>query len=509
MSQKAKVLYFSFYAVIIGYLIFIHYFSYKISIDAAIFNNILFNSLHGNIGFSSIEGINHFSMHFSPFLLILLPFYPLLSNYTLIIASYLSFLFSVIGVYFIVNQVSKNGKLSFLIGLTFICYAPFLHNIVWDFHEIILALPFFVFSFYLLMKNKVWLSLFLFMFTFLIKEETFLLGIAFGLYMFFFHRKKQGLWLVVFSVLGFILVVKFIMPVLFGGGQSNLLWERYDYLGSSLSVILTKILREPFSVFFPPFYMRKLIALICLFLPLFFLPFMSLSVLFIPLVTIAYSYFSKLPQLDYADHYALPVIPYIFIAYIFAMEKLNIFLKNKKLIIYGLTFFVLIFNMIFSLFSFYMRGSYERLKPLDNKKAFFSVVKLIPYDASVLTHSISSFYCSDRKNIYVTYNFNPADVAKYDPDYILINFRVVFYDGGERTNELDKRANNLKKIVFNSKYKPIFFENDVLLLSRQTLSNNDMKSNLSLFKEYDFNKYKNSNYLNFVPGFIKQIATKQ
>jgi len=485
------------YALVISVLISIHYNSYKVGSDTAIFNNIFYNSLHGRIGYSSIEGINHFSIHFSPLLLSFLPVYLIAGKWTLGIITFISFLFSASGIFLISKKIFKENKISFLIGLTFLLYAPVAHNIVWDFHENIIALPILIFSFYLLVLDRTLQSLLLFSLAFLVKEEMFLVGIFFGLYIFLFRNKKEGLFFSLISIVGFVSVTKVIMP-LFSVSGGHPLWGRYSHLGANYTEVVLGFFKNPQLYLFPPFYVRKLLSLLAFFIPLLFTPLIKISILFTPLITIIYSYISNVPHLDYADHNAISIVPYVFIAYIFSVKYIDDRLKNRT-ITKNILIIIFIINCIFTAFSFYMRGEFERLKPLSNKDSHIEAISLIPKGKSVFTNYVSSFFVSSRGEIFT--GVGGSSTEQITQEYILINFRYVYY--------FKDWVPDLQKLVFDPNYKPIFFKEDVLLLKRRKHLIDESSQIYEILDGYDVTKYKNYNQYNIVPTWIRWLATKE
>ena len=149
--------------------------------DLALYNQILWNNLHGYFFENSTSGSN-FVTHNSPFWLLLTPLYAILpAPETLLFLKTLFLALSIIPFYLIARDI-LNKQSALVLTCGFMLF-PFL--IAQNFsapHEVCFLPPFLLFSFYFFTKNRFgWFLLFLLL-CLSIKEHLSLLAIAYGFY---------------------------------------------------------------------------------------------------------------------------------------------------------------------------------------------------------------------------------------------------------------------------------------------------------------------------------------
>src|SRR3989338_4557621 len=172
-----------FYIIIFGFLNIMQYqncqnFNPQ---DLALYNQTLWNSLHGELLKNSTSGSN-FVTHNSPFLLLLVPFYAIFPHpLTLLILKTIFLAAAAIPFYLIVRD--QWGEKDSLLLVTGFMFYPFL--VAQNFaapHEICFLLVFLLFSYFFFLKKRFWMFLFFLAICLSVKEHMSLVAVMYGLY---------------------------------------------------------------------------------------------------------------------------------------------------------------------------------------------------------------------------------------------------------------------------------------------------------------------------------------
>ena len=366
--------------------------------DLGIFEQTFWNSVHGRFMYNTIEYSNHFAVHMSPIMILLLPIYYFFqSPYFLLIFQSIALGLGAIPLYFLAKKYI-NKKAGLVFAITYLIY-PSLHYInLYDFHPVSFAIPLLLFSLYFIEINKYSLASIFLLLSAMCKENITLAVSFIGIYIFFVKKRKFfGISVFLLSILWFIFSIMVIMP-LFGGNLARI--DRYSNLGSGFYDIMKNVI-NPF-VFFPTVFQgSKLIYLLKLFLPVSFLSLLYLPglVLLVPglsqnLLTNYYPQYSGIYQYDSI------LIPFIFILAVFGFGKI---LKRKKELINLFLMVILIVSIFsFTLFSpispFNFRDDF---RANDNCKTLNQIVGLIPENSSVTSNTYLLPHLAHRKEIYM------------------------------------------------------------------------------------------------------------
>ncbi|MDO8430262.1 MAG: DUF2079 domain-containing protein, partial [bacterium] len=355
----AILLYIVFFGVFTS---FRHYNFQSQAWDMGIFDQLFWNTTHGQFMQSSIEELpNHFGIHMSPFLFLLVPGYALFPTpYFLLIIQTIAIGLGAWPLYLLSKKILEKGTFSILIALGYLLY-PSLHWInIFDFHEIAFFIPLMLTAFYFMeVKSWKWAGVFLALAA-STKEDAILIVLFTGIYLlikksvpletarpigpsgaqararsltgWLTKERKIGLGIILLSAFYFLLSTKIIMPA-FGGGLLRL--DRYASLGATETEIVKNILTNPLLILKTIISVEKVRYIFWLFAPLLFLPFASgrILMLIIPgflenLLTQFSSQFQSFYQYDSV------LIPGIFIAAIFGLKNLLIKWPKKERIIF-------------------------------------------------------------------------------------------------------------------------------------------------------------------------------
>lgn len=257
--------------------------------DMAIFDDIFRNTIIGHPMMSRFEEVkNHFGVHFSPFLLLLVPGYALFpSAYYLLIIQTIALALGAWPLYKIAKLKLQKERLAIIIACAYLL-SPSLQAVnLFDFHPIAFLVPLLLAELYFLeTKQWRWGSLFLLL-SAGVQEDAILAVLFVGIYYLLVSarkgdgtEKKIAISIIVASFFYFFLAVKIIMPH-FGGGLLRL--DRYANLGKTPVEIITTVGQNPLLLFQTIVNKQKLAYLFWIFFPAAFLPLFS-PLSFVPLI---------------------------------------------------------------------------------------------------------------------------------------------------------------------------------------------------------------------------------
>lgn len=283
--------------------------------DLGIFAQAVWNTLQGDLFFSSIkENINLMGDHVSPILFLTVPFYAIWPDpRTLVLLQALASASSFIPLALIVRDKLKDRSLVLIFLLMYFFYQPMRAALHEDFHPEVLAEPFLWWAFFFLARGKV--ARFLLCLAVAVTGKENFLGIAFmfGFYALVFKKMWfLGIVVMTASIGIFIWETKWLIPHLtgakyfYGGNYSAAFADPMNGIVKKLATF--ESLAYAFKVFLP-----------FLFLPFFHLPTLALTlpVLFQNLITSNPS----MRSLNY--HYFTGLTPFLFISTIYAIASLR------------------------------------------------------------------------------------------------------------------------------------------------------------------------------------------
>lgn len=311
---RALIIAIAAYAVVFGLVTAFRHYNFQTQTwDMGVFTQLFWNTINGRVMQGSIEEIpNHFGIHWSPGLLLLVPGYALFpSPYYLLIIQALALALGALPAYGLASKV-LGQKFGLLGAVAYLLY-PSLHWLnLFDFHEIAFFVPTLLAALYYADAHRWGWAAFWFALAASMKEDAILVVAFAGLY-FFIRYLPQGSmignrdrWYAAAVAAGaliyFILAIKILMPA-FGGGLLRL--DRYAELGGSAGEIIKNLVTQPSLFFRTVFTFPKMNYLLWLFVPLAFLPFASGRALLLlapglleNLLTTHQSQFSTLYQYD-------------------------------------------------------------------------------------------------------------------------------------------------------------------------------------------------------------------
>ncbi|MEK7566535.1 MAG: DUF2079 domain-containing protein [Patescibacteria group bacterium] len=429
--------------------------------DMGIFAQTFWNTAHGRVMQNSIEEVpNHFGVHMSPILFILVPGFLIFpSVYYLLIVQTLALALGAWPLYLFAKKILERKDLALALAAGYLLYPPLHWVNLFDFHPVAFLVPALLAAFYFFYEKK-WFWFWVFMVVAAASQEDAVLAAMFaGLFLAALRwdekkERKMGLAAALIALVYFVLSMKIIMPY-FGGGLLRL--DRYAELGGSVGEIARNLLFNPALFFKTAFSAQKLSYLFWLFLPVAFLPFVYLPaiLLLIPgllenLLTSFGNQFSGFYQYDSM------LIAGIFISSVYGLRTLLKRRPDKALLFKSIIICAIFAGFLLrspvSPFSFPV----EFFKSNERQQTLRQIVKSVPSGASVAAETNIVPHLSDREYVYMSGSepfmvdvviLDGADFFGFkDPD----SFRK-YADSYANAGEYDVRVIKERYIVFTKK----------------------------------------------------------
>lgn len=441
-------------------------FLYSESGDLTIFEQVIYNTLHGRPFYSTCDGQNHFGVHNSPILALLVPFAALIHvPYVLYFFTVLSIAVSAIPIYLIARDETGDEVLAFFLLSCYIMLPGLVGQVYQSFHEINMVLPFLTFSFYYFVKERFYPFVAMFILGLTVKEDVSLTLFMYSVYATI--KKREMKWRIfpaVISIVWLLLSVKVIIPF-FNNSHSYPMISYLSDIGSSFSDIIANTLASPQNTLQRLLQPDKLFYIIILLLPLgMVLPFFSAEVVFaVPSLFLNMLVESERFRSVQAEtplgmaylprHMSVMVSVFLFISVIYSIKKISsAFGKYSKRAMSILVF--LLFVMIGYGDRFIISNKlYKRPPATASSDSVERMLSLIPLRATVRADNDIATHLYNRKEI------NPSPDT--DTDYLIL--QGFFY----RNNNylLDGDTGNPLDINMTQKYELVAFEKRIALFT--------------------------------------------
>jgi len=405
--------------------------------DLGIFDNVLWNTVHGDFLHSSILGRHFFGEHASPILLLLAPFYALWSDARLLLwVQAVALAWAALPIYRMAAR--RLGPTAGIIVLfLYFSYVPLQGIYLFDFHEVALALPLLAYATEHLTRGHFRRMLLFLGLALLCKEEITLTVVAFGMVLLLFPRVAGPLPATTSCAarrrLGFLLILAGMVLLLFLTGwvvpffrQAPFPFvDRYSHLGGSLPGVAWTALTDPARVLTSVFEPAKGTFVNGLFSPVLYLNWLSPSAVLLLLPTLARSLLSNHgPQYELHFHFLGPLVPFVFFGLVAGLGHLLRWCwpgdgdparrRGARRARLQLVLVILFFSGI-------VLGTHpaslwrSARKDLARRPALEHLLTQIPPEASVCAHNSLAAQVSGRSEVTVF-----PDVRK--ADFVLLDF---------------------------------------------------------------------------------------
>lgn len=412
-----------------------YYFDYN-NADLSIFSQTLFNTLHGRWFQETLTINNYLADHFSPILILLVPFYAIKAHpFTLLVLQVVITALSAWPIYYIIRNKTKNNIFAYLASLLWLVN-PLVHRqAMYEFHALHMMMFLFFWSFYFYQKRKNKLLLLIGFLALLVREDVALVFFGLACFDFFVEKNyKRSTIIFLISLLYFIFAIFAIRQ--FSPSDNYKFVSYYDWAGGNNFVeIIWSWLTHPVAVFSHILSLENIFIIFYLFLIFVFVPLFAKRYLLISIFPL-FQYImtaSGISSNHIYMHYVSLLLPGFFLAYIFGLyfllkheskHKLNFIYQNKiffaTLFIFSVIFCLVFVSPIFKIiFKKYPKNYHENRQ---------YIVDMIPRGASLaanpplLTRFSSSQELYDLNfSYYGKTPFAERDFTLPQVDYIFID----------------------------------------------------------------------------------------
>jgi uncharacterized membrane protein len=447
------------YVVVFGSLALIrHWAFHSTALDLGVFDQVLWNTVHGRFMESTLslercDPHSFFLDHFSPALLLIVPFYAVFPRpETLIVFQTAALALGAWPVYLLARHYLRRSEERLVWVAAYVLSAPLAWITFYDFHEITLAvLPLGLAMYFLATRRTIPLLLSLGA-SFLVKEELPLIAIGFGLALLAQRRWGLGAVVAVASALWFLVTLKVIIPAFAAGAPYQYL-GRYASLGTDEFEIARTLVLDPLRVLrvlVSGEWGSKIAFVVTLFAPGLGLALRSRWAIVPALIPLGYLLLSDYGgQHTHHNQYGAPLIPLAFGASILGFATL----ADRQPLRRRLTGAVLVSAFAFSLvhgalpftpgfYDAYLRGNPDRapsegpiLVREARYEAFLPAVAAIPVDASISSRNFLTTQVPERR-----FNYQLNELDPCGAQYVILDYAHPSVNRDEQRHLAEVRA---------------------------------------------------------------------
>jgi uncharacterized membrane protein len=261
------------------------------ALDLGYLDQVVWNTLQGNLFANSIKGENwpsYLAGHFAPAIAVAAPLFWVWDDVRMLLLVQAAVL-ALAGLP-LFALFRDHGQRLGLAALAAFYLNPWLHRAnLHDFHTVLLAAPLISMAIYGVIRQRYTLTGAVLTALLLVKEDMGLVVALFGLYLLLFERQRAWRWGVLLLILGLAwvaLAVLVLIPSFATSGEYRILSLRYAFLGSSPTDAIQTVLRDPLILARQVLRRDKILALVGLLASMAFLPLLggALLVIALPLV---------------------------------------------------------------------------------------------------------------------------------------------------------------------------------------------------------------------------------
>ncbi|TMC44439.1 MAG: DUF2079 domain-containing protein [Chloroflexi bacterium] len=429
------------YVLVFGSLSLVrHWAFHSTALDLGVFDQVLWNTVHGRFMESTLslercDPHSFFLDHFSPALLLIVPFYAVVPRpETLIVFQTAALALGAWPVYLLARHFLPRGAERLIWVALYVLSAPLAWITFYDFHEITLAVvPLGLAMYFLATRRTIPLLLSLGA-SFLVKEELPLIAIGFGLALLAQRRFGLGAFVAIASAAWFVVTLKIIIPAFAGGAPYQYL-GRYASLGSNELEIARNLVLDPLRVIrvlLSGEVGSKVAFVLTLFAPGLFLALRARSALIPSIVPLGYLLLSDYGgQHTHHNQYGAPVIPLALGASILGFATLRGSATVRRRLTGAMLASAVAFSLVHGAIPFtpdfydaYLRGNPNRA-PSEGQvfarepryEPFLAAVAAIPADASISSRDFFTTQVPERRFNYHLNGLDPCGA-----EYVILDY---------------------------------------------------------------------------------------
>lgn len=294
--------------------------------DLGLQENALWNTLHGDLLFSSPMDSHYLGVHASFILLLIAPLYGLAPmTETLLVLQALVLGLAALPLYLFARDVLSNELQALLLGVLWLSHPAVGGANFYDFHPIAFA-PVILFTAALFWWREkqlgFWLSIALLL---TVKEEMAIVVVLLGIAALMSGRRRQGVLLIAVGGLAYVVLQHLVIPH-FAGGAHSYTWYYTDLIpsGEGPRGLLTTVLLNPVYTLEFALTQPKVLFFFQLFAPLAFLPFLTARGIVLTSYGLAATLLaSRAPLHQIGFQYALSLLALGFIGALLALYPMS------------------------------------------------------------------------------------------------------------------------------------------------------------------------------------------
>jgi len=438
--------------------------------DLAIQEQVIWNTAHGRLFASSVEVENRFADHFQPLMLALVPLYALVPASQLLLGVQTVGLgIGALPVYRLARRRLDSAELALALAVAYLLYPSIGFIQRFDFHLEALAVPAFLFAFDAFDRGALRAASLWLLVPLLSKENLGFSVAAFGLYAATFGRRVRfglawtGVGLAVSSATMFWLI-----PAVRHGPSDTL--GRYAWLGETPIQMLWVLISRPGYVWRAVANPDRALYLLQLLVPTGLLALVGLPefLMAVPGLVINLLAAHHCQARIYCQ-YTVPIVPFVFIATVSGLERLEHFLRCRRawriigLAVVPLSILALGIDNPFT----EAQDVPAPLAQLPNAEAVCRALATVPPALSVVTTNAYAPHLAQREGLYIIGIPAQRDPPA-DPDVVFVNL----YD--QRFMVCDQYRDYFSQLDVD-RYGVIFRDSGVIVVLRDGGSNDGFR----------------------------------
>ncbi len=418
--------------------------------DLGIFAQAVWNTLQGHFMVSSLkDGICLLGDHFSPLLLLTLPFYHLWPDpRALLSLQALATSINIFLIFKITHKKTRNAGISLLFAALYAFFRATQGPLREDFHPEVLAEPFMLGAFLCLERNQIIAFLIFTALTAMGKENMLGISFALGFYCAVFKKRPwTGLGVMIFSVLLFLAETQWWIPAMTGKPY----FYQAFYSGPE----------NPLGGIGRLMSLDSLNYVVKMFGPFSFLSFFHFPTLLLAFPILFQNLLSRgetFRSLSY--HYVTGLTPFVLVSSIYGFEYLRskfAFAAKNTACFLGIV--AAVFFLQAGPSEYYYLWEIQRHFSLQKDDVRQALAK-IPPEFSVLTHNGLIPHVVNRRNVY-QFSYNPApdkaqQAARLKADYVILGEE--FWEPGTKSLAETRQA------LSESGYQPQYQKGGFVIL---------------------------------------------
>jgi len=391
--------------------------------DLAIHEQIIWNTLKGRYFASSVEVDNFFADHFSPILLFVIPIYGIFQRpETILLLQVIVLASASIPIYLLAKLKTGERSIALSIAAVYLLYPAVGFISRFDFHAEIFAIPAFIAAFYMMEKGRWgWASVWL-VIPLLTKENMGLAVAMYGIYALLrWRRLAWGISWLAIGLITFSATSFWLLPTI--RGETLDAFSRYQWMGETPGDTFLTLFTKPGRVLEQVVSTDNLVYLLQLLLPLGFLSLLGLPELLLALPIMGSNLLAHhFCQPTIYCQYAAPVVPFVFIAGIFGLVRLNSRMNSDvKLRLIS----ILLLPLAIGVFAIDNPFQEQRILPsalmkIGNAEVVKQALNAVPDGVSVVTTNDYAPHLARREGLYII-GVPSQREAPVDPDIVFIN----------------------------------------------------------------------------------------